>query len=436
LAAPRFIATSWVGSIHGDAAMLTTMRVTAVATALLLVPASSSVQIGPAPRSPTPPSIAAPVRPVTFADGLDHPWGLAFLPDGRALVTERPGRLRLVERSGALSPAIEGVPAVVAKGQGGLLDVALDPQFAQNHLIYLSYAEAGDGGAGTAVARTRLDGQRLEGLQVIYRQQPKVTGAMHFGSRLVFARDGTLFITQGERFSYRDRAQDLTVDLGKIVRLNADGSIPRDNPFVGRADARPEIWSYGHRNVQAAALHPETGQLWTVEHGARGGDELNHPEAGKNYGWPVITYGVDYSGAKIGEGTAKAGMEQPVYYWDPVIAPSGAVFYTGNAYPGWHGSLFVGSLTPGGLVRLSLQGGKVVGEERYLGELDERIRDVQQGPDGLLYLLTDNAKGRIIRLEPKPGSAQPGFKKNDASARLPQRYKIFGLRQGKLIWRP
>jgi glucose/arabinose dehydrogenase len=383
--------------------MFATMPAAAVATALILAAASSSPQSGPAPRSPTPASIAAPVRPVTVADGLDHPWGLAFLPDGRALVTERPGRLRLVDRDGTVSPPIEGVPAVEAQGQGGLLDVALDPQFAQNHLVYLAYAEAGAGGAGTAVARARLDGQRLEGLQVIYRQQPKVKGGLHFGSRLVFARDGTLFITQGERFSHRDAAQDLAVDLGKIVRLNPDGSIPRDNPFVGRAGARPEIWSYGHRNVQAAALHPTTGQLWTVEHGARGGDELNHPEAGKNYGWPVITYGVDYSGAKIGEGTAKAGMEQPVYYWDPVIAPSGAVFFTGNAYPGWHGSLFVGSLSPGGLVRLSLQGDKVVGEERYLGDLDERIRDVQQGPGGLLYLLTDSAKGRIIRLEPTGG---------------------------------
>src|SRR5689334_22694103 len=317
--------------------MLATMRAGGIATTLLLAAAVSSGQSGPAPRSPTPASIAAPVRPVTVADGLDHPWGLAFLPDGRALVTERPGLLRLIDRDGAVSPPIEGVPAVVAQGQGGLLDVALDPQFAQNHRIYLSYAEAGEGGAGTAVARARLDGQRLEALQVIYRQQPKVQGELHFGSRLVFARDGTLFITQGERFSYRDRAQDLSVDLGKIVRLNADGSIPRDNPFVGRAGARPEIWSYGHRNVQAAALHPVTGQLWTVEHGARGGDELNHPEAGKNYGWPVITYGVDYSGAKIGEGTAKAGMEQPVYYWDPVIAPSGAVFYTGDAFPAWKG---------------------------------------------------------------------------------------------------
>jgi glucose/arabinose dehydrogenase len=227
-----------------------------------------------------------------------------------------------------------------------------------------------------------------------------VQAGNHFGSRLVFARDGTLFVTQGDRFSYREQAQDLSSGLGKIVRIHADGSIPRDNPFVGRTGARPEIWSFGHRNVQAAALDPRTGQLWTVEHGARGGDELNHPEAGKNYGWPVITYGVDYSGAKIGEGTAKPGMEQPVYYWDPVIAPSGMEFYTGDAYPGWKGSVFVGSLRPGLLVRLSLENGRVTREERYLGDLSARIRDVQQGPDGLLYLLTDARDGQLLRLEP------------------------------------
>jgi glucose/arabinose dehydrogenase len=322
------------------------------------------------------------------------------VPDGRALVTERPGRLRLVDRSGVLSPPIAGVPKVFAQGQGGLLDVAIDPQFSQNRLIYLSYAEPADRVAGTAVARARLGDGRLEALQVIYRQEPKAEGAEHFGSRLVFARDGTLFVTQGDRLRHRDGAQDLSVDFGKIVRINADGSIPPDNPFVGRAGARPEIWSYGHRNVQAAVIHPATGQLWTVEHGARGGDELNHPQAGKNYGWPVITYGVDYSGARIGEGTAKEGMEQPVYWWDPVIAPSGAAFYTGDAYPGWRGSLLIGSLQPGALVRLAMQGDRVTREERYLGDLNERIRDVQQGPDGLLYLLTDNPEGRILRLEP------------------------------------
>jgi glucose/arabinose dehydrogenase len=313
------------------------------------------------------------------------------------LVTERPGRLRSVERDGRLSEPLAGVPQVQARGQGGLLDVALDPRFAENRLVYVSYAEPGEGGAGTAVARGRLGEGRLEDVRVIYRQQPKVEGRNHFGSRLVFGRDGTLFVTQGDRFSYRDKAQDLSVGLGKIMRINLDGSVPRDNPFVGRAGVRPEIWSYGHRNVQGAALHPETGQLWTAEHGARGGDELNHPEAGKNYGWPVITYGVDYSGAKIGEGTAKPGMEQPVYYWDPVIAPSGMTFYTGEAFPDWRGSILIGSLRPGLLVRLTLDGGRVVREERYLGDLEERIRDVRQGPDGLLYLLTDNRDGRILR---------------------------------------
>jgi aldose sugar dehydrogenase len=356
-----------------------------------------------APRSPTPAPVAAPVRVHTIARGLEHPWGLAFLPDGRMLVTERAGRLRLVGPDGHAFEPLAGVPPVAARGQGGLLDVALDPRFAETRLIYLSYAEPGDGGAaGTAVARGRLDADRLQDVRVIYQQQPKVAGGNHFGSRLVFARDGTLFVTQGDRFAYRDKAQDLSTGLGKIVRIHPDGGIPRDNPFVGRAGVRPEIWSFGHRNVQAAALHPQTGQLWTVEHGARGGDELNHPEAGKNYGWPVITYGVDYSGAKIGEGTAKPGMEQPVYYWDPVIAPSGMEFYTGDAYPGWKGSVFVGSLRPGLLVRLSLENGRVTREERYLGDLGARIRDVQQGPDGLLYLLTDARDGQLLRLEPAP----------------------------------
>ena len=354
-----------------------------------------------APRSPTPRPVKAAVRVETVARGLEYPWALAFLPDGRMLVTERLGRLRIVERDGRVSEPLAGVPQVLAHGQGGLLDVALDPRFADNRLVYLSYAEPGaDGTAGTAVARGRLGEGRLNDIRVIYRQQPKVRGGAHFGSRLVFARDGTLFVTQGDRFAYSDGAQDLSVGIGKIVRINKDGSVPRDNPFVGRAGARPEIWSYGHRNVQSAALHPRNGQLWTVEHGARGGDELNRPEAGKNYGWPVITYGVDYSGAKIGEGTAKPGMEQPVYYWDPVIAPSGMTFYTGDAFPDWKGSLFIGSLQPGVLVRLTLKDGRVAREERYLGDLRERIRDVRQGPDGLLYLLTDSGDGRILRVLP------------------------------------
>ncbi|HXG50207.1 MAG TPA: PQQ-dependent sugar dehydrogenase [candidate division Zixibacteria bacterium] len=342
----------------------------------------------------------AALRVETIARGLEHPWGLAFFPDGAMLVTERPGRLRRVERDGRLSGPLAGVPAVFARGQGGLLDVALSPNFAADRLVYLSYAEPGEGGAGTAVARGRLGAAGLENTQVIWRQEPKVSGANHFGSRLVFRPDGTLFVTLGERFNYADAAQDLSTTLGKIVRINPDGSIPRDNPFTGRPGARPEIWSYGHRNVQAAALDPETGELWTAEHGARGGDELNRPQAGKNYGWPVISYGVHYSGLKIGEGTAKPGMEQPVYYWDPVIAPSGMVFYTGNLFSAWKGNVLIGSLTPGLLVRLELKDGKVVREERYLAELRERIRNVRQAPDGSLYLLTDSRNGRILRVSP------------------------------------
>jgi glucose/arabinose dehydrogenase len=373
----------------------------AIAVAVYSILAAPRFAFGQAPRSPTPPSMNGAVRVETVAKGLERPWALAFLPDGRILVTERPGRLRIVERDGRISKPLDNVPRVLARGQGGLLDVALDPRFAENRLVYLSYAEPGEGNtAGTAVARGRLGEGRLDDVQVIYRQQPKVEGSGHFGSRLVFARDGTLFITQGDRIAYREQAQDLSSGLGKIVRINPDGSVPKDNPFVGRTGARPEIWSYGHRNAQSAAFHPETGQLWTVEHGARGGDELNHPEAGKNYGWPVITYGVDYSGAKIGEGTAKSGMEQPVYYWDPVIAPSGMAFYTGDAFADWKGSILIGSLTPGLLVRLTLKEGQVAREERYLGDLQERIRDVQQGPDGFIYLVTDSPDGRLLRIRP------------------------------------
>ena len=353
-----------------------------------------------ATRSPTPASTDGVVRVDTIASGLEHPWAVALLPDGRFLVTERPGRLRIVERDGRLSAPLGGVPAVAARGQGGLLDVALDPRFAENRLVYLSFSDPDGNESGTSVARGRLGEGRLESVEVIYRQRPKVQSAGHFGSRLVFARDGRLFVTQGDRQRYRDRAQDLSQGIGKVVRIESDGSIPRDNPFVGREDALPEIWSYGHRNIQAAALHPETGQLWTVEHGARGGDELNHPEAGKNYGWPVITYGVDYSGDRIGEGTAREGMEQPVYYWDPVISPSGMTFYTGDAFPGWRGNVLVGSMQPGALVRLVLEDGRVVSEERYLGALGARIRDVQQGPDGLLYLVTDSANGSLLRVRP------------------------------------
>jgi glucose/arabinose dehydrogenase len=346
------------------------------------------------------PSEAGPLRVVTVAKGLENPWGLAFLPDGRLLVTERTGRLRIVEKDGRLSPAIGGLPRICDCGQGGLLDVALDPGFAENRLIYFSYAEETQDGAATAVARAKLGTERLEAVEVIFRQTPKISSddSHHFGSRLVFADDGALFITLGERFQ-KPMSQRLDTTLGKVVRIRPDGTIPADNPFVGRADARPEIWSYGHRNMQGATLHPTTRRLWIVDHGAMGGDEINLPEAGKNYGWPVITFGRDYTGLKIGEGTAKAGMEQPIYYWDPSIAPSGLAFYTGDKIPAWQGNLFVGALADRLLVRLVLDGTRITHEERLLGKLDERIRDVRQGPDGYLYLLTDSPEGRILRLE-------------------------------------
>jgi glucose/arabinose dehydrogenase len=363
---------------------------------------ASAPAFAQAPRSPTPRAAPLAARVVVVASGLERPWGMALLPDGSMLVTEREGRLRRVGKDGRVSEPLSGVPEVFARGQGGLLDVALGPDFARDRLVYLSFSEPGAGGASTAVARGRLGERGLENTEVIWRQQPKVQGNNHWGSRLVFAPDGTLFVTLGDRFAYRESAQDLSTTIGKIVRINADGSVPRDNPFVGRDGMRPEIWSYGHRNVQAAALHPQTAQLWTIEHGARGGDELNDPQPGRNYGWPAITYGVDYSGARIGEGTAKPGMEQPVYYWDPVIAPSGATFYTSDALAGWRGSLLIGSMNPGGLVRLTLEGERVMREERYRdGELDARIRDVIQSPDGTVYLLTDSGNGRLLKLEPR-----------------------------------
>ncbi len=376
----------------------------AVATVVGLLAALTPAH-AQAPRSPTPAPITAPVRAVTVASGLERPWAVAFLPDGRALVTEKAGRLRIVGPDGAVSAPLAGVPAVDPSGQGGLLDVALDPRFAENRMVYLSYAEAGAGGAGTAVARGQLGAAGLEGVQVVYRQQPKVPGGNHYGSRLAFAPDGTLFITQGDRFAYKEQAQNPTNLIGKVARINPDGSVPADNPFVGRwygaSAVSPEIWSMGHRNVQAAAIDPSNGQLWTVEHGARGGDELNHPQWGRNYGWPTITYGVDYDGSRIGVGTAAPDLEQPVYYWDPVIAPSGMAFLTSDAYPGWRGSAFVGSLGRRLLVRLAIQDGRVLGEERLLGDLGQRVRDVRQGPDGLLYLLTD--EGALLRLEPTGG---------------------------------
>lgn len=342
---------------------------------------------------------------VAVARGLESPWGLAFLPDGRMLVTERPGRMRIVTAAGAVSAPLNGVPKVETGGQLGLFGLALDPQFAKTRLVYFAYAEPRPRGSGLAVARAELaegPAPGLRNLQVIFRAAPVRDGSANIGGRLVFARDGTLFVTVGDRFSAMDLAQTLDNDLGKVVRLKPDGAIPRDNPFVGRPGAKPEIWSYGHRNSEAAAINPWTGKLWTVEHGARGGDEINIPEAGKNYGWPVITYGEDYSGAPIGAGiTRKAGMEQPIYYWDPVLAPSGMAFYDANLFPAWKGSLFVGGLKPEHLARLTLKGDRVVGEEWLLTKLGERIRDVVVGPDGAVYLLTDNPRGRVLKLAPK-----------------------------------
>jgi glucose/arabinose dehydrogenase len=348
---------------------------------------------------------------VTVAEGLQAPWSLEFLPDGRMLVTERPGRLRIVAADGTLSAPVAGLPPVDARGQGGLLDVALDPDFATSRLVYWSFAEPQEGGTNnTAVARGRLvDGAepRLDAVQVIYHQAPSVASRGHFGSRLAFGNDGTLFISQGDRqnTANRELVQRMDTLIGKIVRINRDGSIPQDNPFVGQAGARPEIWSIGHRNSQAAAIHPETGELWEVEHGTRGGDELNIARKGRNYGWPDAAYGIEYQGAPIREGlTAREGTEQPIYYWDPVIAPSGMMFYTGNLFPAWKGSLFIGGLASTNLVRLDLKGDRVVGEERLLRDLQpdpERIRDVKQGPDGAVYVVTDSAEGRVLKLVPK-----------------------------------
>ncbi|MCB1787154.1 MAG: PQQ-dependent sugar dehydrogenase [Gammaproteobacteria bacterium] len=333
--------------------------------------------------------------------GLEHPWSLAFLPDGRMLVTERPGRLRLITADGRLQPhPIGGLPAIAASGQGGLLDVVPHPDFARNRWIYFSYVEAGAGGIGTAVARGRLEGDALLATEVLFRLLPKSRTARHFGSRLVFDRAGHLFVTLGDRGD-RPRAQDLGDHAGSVIRLGDDGRIPSDNPFVSQPGTRPEIFSFGHRNIQGAALHPVTGRLWTHEHGPQGGDEINIPRAGVNHGWPIITYGVNYGiGTQIGEGTTKPGMGQPVYYWVPSIAPSGMAFYDGAAFPGWQGNLFVGSLKFRQLVRLEIDGERVVHEERLLEDAVGRIRDVRQGPDGLLYLLSDAADGQLVRLVP------------------------------------
>jgi glucose/arabinose dehydrogenase len=339
-------------------------------------------------------------RIVRVVEGLQQPWSLAFLPDGRMLVTEKAGRLRVISQ-GRLDPKpVAGVPAVTVHGQGGLHDVVAHPQFEKNHVVYLAYAARGEDGVGTELARGRLAGHRLEEVQVLFRQSPKGRAGQHFGGRIVFDRAGYVYLTLGDR-GERDRAQKQDDHAGSVIRLHDDGRVPKDNPFAGRAGWKAEKFTLGNRNMQGAALHPQSGALWVHEHGPQGGDEINIIRAGANYGWPVITYGVNYGiGTKIGKGTAKPGLEQPIHYWVPSIAPSGMAFYAGDRFPRWRGNLFVGALRDRMLVRLELDGAKVVKEERMLKNTLGRIRDVRAGPDGLIYLLTDDADGVLARLEP------------------------------------
>jgi aldose sugar dehydrogenase len=376
--------------------------VTAALTAAILLAASFLIATGTRGENVSFASSAGQLDVQTVASGLVNPWSLAFLPDGRMLVTERPGRMRVVTAEGQLSPPLKGVPEVWASNQGGLLDIILDKSYAQNKIIYFCFAEGTGGGGRTAVARATLnDGQgQLDDVKIIFRQEGPLSSGGHYGCRIVQASDGNLFVTLGEHFKYRDEAQNLGNHLGKLIRIAPDGSVPADNPFIGRADAKPEIWSYGHRNEQGLAINPTSGDLWEIEHGPRGGDEVNIIGKAKNYGWPVIGYGIDYNGARIHESTAKDGMEQPIKYWVPSIAPSGMTFYTAALFPKWTGSLFTGALAGRMLVRLSLNGNTVTGEERLLPNLNERIRDVRQGPDGALWLLTDNSAGRILRVSP------------------------------------
>ena len=364
-----------------------------------------SLVIATATRSETQPfpSSAGALDVETVASGLDHPWALAFLPDGQLLVTERPGRMRIIAANGKLSEPLNGLPPLFVSGQGGLLDVALDREFAQNRTLYFCFASPLRGGGQAALARARLKQDAkpsLSEVKVIFRQDGPPSSGNHYGCRIAQGTDGKLYLAMGEHFGTRDEAQNLANHLGKIVRLNTDGTIPADNPFVGRADARGEICSYGHRNPQGLTIHPTTGALWEHEHGPRGGDEINLIARGKNYGWPVIGYGIDYTGARIHEATARDGMEQPLKYWVPSIAPSGMAFYTGDLLARWKGNLFVGALAGKMLVRLRIDGERVVEEERLLQNLGERIRDVRNGPDGALWLLTDSANGRVLRITP------------------------------------
>ncbi len=368
------------------------MKLAPLLTTLALLTASSA-------------GAAADLKLVTVARGLVNPWALAFLPDGRMLVTERAGRLRIVEPTGRAGEPLAGLPPIAVTGQCGLLDVVVHPEFAKNGLIFFTFAEPGESGSsgtnGTAVGRARLAGNALSEVRTIFRQSPKVESRLHCGARIVFARDGHLFVGLGDRFSRMQDAQNTANHIGKVVRIDIDGKAPADNPFVGKGDAAPELWSLGHRNIQGAALHPATGELWASEHGPQGGDEVNVIDAGRNHGWPLVTFGRNYgSGTRIGDEGPKGGFVQPIKHWVPTsIAPSGMAFLTSERYPGWKGSLFIGALREQALVRLTLDGRAVVGEERLLTTLGERIRDVRQGPDGWLYLLTDNADGRIVRVE-------------------------------------
>jgi aldose sugar dehydrogenase len=341
---------------------------------------------------------AGPVTVENVATGLVHPWGMDFLPDGRLLVTERPGRLRILQRDGRLSQPLAGTPEVFARGQGGMLDVAVDPEFANNRLVYLSFSEPGSGGASTALGRGRLAGDRIEGFQVIFRQEPKVSGPNHFGSRIVFAPDGKLFLTTGERYKF-EPAQDVSSHLGKIIRINRDGSTPWANPMLRVSGAKPEIWSYGHRNIQAAAINPQTGALWVAEMGPRGGDELNVPEPGRNYGWPLVSWGTHYDWTDIPDPPTRPDLADAIKQWTPVISPSGMIFYTGNLFPTWRGNALIGSLSRRGLVRIGVSASNVTGEE--IIPLGARIRDVEQGPDRAVYLLTDHQDGHVWRLWPQ-----------------------------------